>query len=59
MENEGKELLKIFSSLYEKNSIMTTFVEELSKEVSGLEEKIAEKKQEIQEMYLRGSADHC
>lgn len=36
---------------------MTNFVEELGKEVNELEDKIAIKKKEIQQMYLRGSAD--
>lgn len=36
---------------------MSNFVEELGKEVTELEDKISVKKREIQEMYLRGSAD--
>lgn len=38
---------------------MNNFVEELTKQVEELEEKISYKKKEIQEMYLRGSADQC
>jgi hypothetical protein len=36
---------------------MSNFVEELGREVTELEDKIAAKKKEIQEMYLRGTAD--
>lgn len=36
---------------------MNNFVEELTKEVEDLEDKIAQKRASIQEMYLKGSAD--
>lgn len=38
---------------------MNNFVEELTKEVEELEEKITQKRANIQEMYLKGSADQC
>ena len=43
--------------LYEKNAIMKRFVEEITKEVKEIEDKIEEKKQTIQKMYLKSSAD--
>ena len=43
-EDETKELLNVFIGLYQKNTIMTKFVQELSEEVEDLEQKIEEKK---------------
>ena len=41
--------------LYEKNIIMKDFVKEITQEVEDLEIKIANKKEEIQKMYLKGT----
>jgi hypothetical protein len=49
--------LNVFIGLYEKNAIMKRFVEEITNEVKMIEEQIEEKKQTIQKMYLKSSAD--
>lgn len=38
---------------------MKRFVEEITKEVKQIEDKIEEKKQTIQKMYLKSSAEEC
>jgi hypothetical protein len=54
---DNRDLLAVFLSLYQKNLIMRDFVREITGEVQALEERIDAKKQEIQQMYLKGSAD--
>ena len=43
-ENEAKELLNVFITLYQKNTIMSKFVKELTEQVELLEKNIQEKK---------------
>lgn len=54
---DNRDLLAVFLALYQKNLIMRDFVGEVTGEVAALEQRIDAKKQEIQQMYLKGSAD--
>lgn len=56
-DKESKELLNVFINLYQKNTIMKKFVEELSKEVEELERQIEEKKKEIQMYSTKGATN--
>jgi len=53
--HQPKELLTVFNSLHQKTVTMEAFVQELSKEIEVLDEKIKEVKNEIQNYTVRGA----